>query len=109
MIPHGQADPRKRLNRRYQRPRRWCAKGTKGMMILSSDQRMRNGLYGVSQGLRFFAHMERSGLGVPGTQRQRWVPLAVNNFGLGLIVVGALWGDEGKGPPEAPYRADQRC
>ena len=88
MIPHGRANPRKRLNRHD-------AKVAKGMMILSSDQRMRNGLYGVSQGLRFFAHMERSGLGVLGA-------LAVNNFGLGLIVVGAQWGDEGKGHPRRP-------
>jgi len=28
--------------------------------------------------------------------------LAVNNFGLGLIVVGAQWGDEGKGHPRRP-------
>ena len=34
-------------------------------------------------------------LGVPGTQRRRWVSLAVENFGLGLeranVLAGVLW------------------
>ncbi len=44
-----------------------------------------------------------SGLGVPGTQRQRWVSLARGNFGLGLTI--SDWG-KGRAPRHAPTIAE---
>jgi len=73
------------------------AKVAKGAMFRTLDRRTRKPVYGAFRSSVPLPPLSHFGLGVPGTQRQRWVSLAVENFGLGLFapqlnrVLGVVW------------------
>jgi len=53
-------------------------------MFRTLDRRTRKPVYGAFRSSVPLPPLSHFGLGVPGTQRRRWVSLAVENFGLGL-------------------------
>jgi hypothetical protein len=72
-------DPRKTLNRHD-------AKAAMDGMFGTFQSRTREPVLEAFRSSVPLPPLSHFGLGVPGTQRQRWVSLAVNNFGLGLEV-----------------------
>jgi len=84
--PHTSADPKKPLNRHDAvRLSSRRSQGRQGCDVSNSrPKNAKTGLWGIQE-FRSFPPISHFGLGVPGTQRRRWVSLAVENFGLGMI------------------------
>jgi len=75
------------------------AKVAKGAMFRTLDRRTRKPVYGAFRSSVPLPPLSHFGLGVPGTQRRRWVSLAVENFGLGLDLPITCHPKNPAGPP----------
>jgi len=82
------ADPKKPLNRHDAvRLSSRRSQGRQGCDVSNSrPKNAKTSLWGIQE-FRSFPPISHFGLGVPGTQRRRWVSLAVENFGLGFTVL----------------------